>query len=119
MASKKDIPMTGKRETATVDRVTRKMTKVDREVRRQFGQRLKGRRGELGYTQLQFAELVGQQYFTFISQVENGVAKIPTDDLGLWADVLGLDPYEFAKAYLKAVDGGLYKALFNNDPTIL
>lgn len=105
----------------SVKKVTEKMKKVDTERRRAFGQRMKRFREDLQMTQLDMAQRTDQTYFTFISQVESGKAKIPTRDLPKWAKALQLDTYEFAKSYLKAVDQHLFEAMFepNDRNTIL
>ena len=99
----------------SVKKVTEKMKKVDTERRRGFGQRMKRVREDLQMTQLDMANATDQTYFTFISQVESGKAKIPTRDLSKWAKALKLDTYEFAKSYLKAVDQHLFEAIFEKD----
>lgn len=107
--------------TKSVAKVTDKLKKVDKERRKAFGQRMKRVREDLQMTQLDMANSTDQVYFTFISQVETGSAKIPTKDLPKWAKALQLDTYEFAKSYLKAVDQHLFEAMFErgNRDTIL
>jgi transcriptional regulator with XRE-family HTH domain len=99
-----------------IDRVAEKSVKVDRQSRYDFGQRLKARRSSLDMTQLELAQKVGQTYFTFISQVENGVAKIPTADIKVWATALDIDPEVLAKACLAAYDPDMHTLLFPMDP---
>lgn len=97
---------------AAVKNTAVKNTKVDKERRKDFGQRMKRIRLEREMTQMDMAVATGQVYFTFISQIETGMAKIPTKDIGVWAKALGLDVSEFAKAYLKATDEHLFNAIF-------
>ena len=102
-------------------RVSKKMQKVDKAARKIFGGRLKRRRQELQLTQLDVASATEQTYFTFISNVEAGGAKIPSKDLHLWAKILECDLQEFTKSYLAAVDPHLFGCLYapNDRKTIL
>lgn len=95
-----------------LDEMNAKKKKVDSENRWEFGQFLKRCRNSKGYTQPQMAEAVGQNYFTVISQIENGSGKIPTTDIHLWAEALGVPTPDLAKAYVKAYDRPLFEALF-------
>jgi transcriptional regulator with XRE-family HTH domain len=89
--------------------------KVDIEYRKAMGRLLKGLRGKAGLTQNDMAKLVGQEYFTFISQVENGLAKIPSKDLALWARVLGVPKEALAKEALRYYDPDLFDALYTKE----
>jgi transcriptional regulator with XRE-family HTH domain len=113
------ISTKGRREA--IANTAAKNTRVDKNRRKLFGQRMKSRRMELQLTQLDMATATGQTYFTFISNVENGGTKIPSKDLKLWADALELDLYDFTKAYLSAVDQHLFECLYeaSNRDTIL
>ena len=97
---------------ASVPRVSAKLRKVDKESRKLFGKQCKQRRVELDLTQMEFAKLVDQAYFTFISNVENGGTKIPAHDVIKWAKALQIPKAQFAKAYFKAVDRTLFDAVF-------
>lgn len=69
-------------------------------------------------TQMDMALATDQTYFTFISAVENGKAKLPTKDIKLWADALQLDSQILAKAFLQAYDTDLYRVLFDSELVI-
>lgn len=84
-------------------------------MRKRFGQQLKLQRESLGMTQMDMALATDQTYFTFISAVENGKAKMPTKDIELWATALKLDRRLVAKAFLQAYDVDLYSVLFSDD----
>jgi hypothetical protein len=66
-------------------------------------------------TQMDMALATDQTYFTFISAVENGKAKLPTKDIELWAEALQLDSRLLAQAFLQAYDVDLYGVLFKED----
>ena len=53
-----------------------------------------------GLSQVQLAENLGLKYYTFISQVENGFAQVPSESMRDWALALGLVPTEFARHLL-------------------
>ena len=89
-----------------------KNKKIDKERRKEFGQRMKAVRLGRDMTQMDMAIATGQAYFTFISQIENGVAKVPSRDVALWAAALDLNVADFAKSYLKACDENLFNAIF-------
>lgn len=94
----------------------KKLVKVNIEARKAFGQRLKHRREQLGLTQMEMALATNQAYFTFISAVETGKTKLPTQDIEAWATALKVDVSVFAKAFVQAYDVSLYNALFNGAP---
>ena len=58
---------------------------------------LKELRGRAGLSQIELAEKLGLKYYTFISQVENGFGRVPTESMEAWALALGADPSDFAK----------------------
>jgi transcriptional regulator with XRE-family HTH domain len=65
--------------------------------RQEMGILVKSLRVAAGLTQHDMAQLVGQKYISFMSQVEQGRVRIPSADVRLWADVLGVDVHAFAK----------------------
>ena len=60
-----------------------------KQLRKQAGTWLKELRGRAGLSQIQLAEFLGFKYYTFISQVENGFGRVPTESLEEWAHELG------------------------------
>ena len=50
---------------------------------------LKELRGRAGLSQLQLAERLNLKYYTFVSQVENGFGRVPTESMEAWARALG------------------------------
>ena len=66
-------------------------------------------------TQRALADKLKLDYYTFISQVETGVARVPPEAQVAWAKALGVDPQEFAKKLLSCYDPHTYKALFQKN----
>ena len=83
-----------------------------RQLRKQAGDWLKQRRAEAGLSQLDLAARLGLKYYTFISQVENGFSRVPTEAMAAWAAELGLEPAAFAKHLLMYYEPELYRLLF-------
>ncbi|MCH1487840.1 MAG: helix-turn-helix domain-containing protein, partial [Pseudomonadales bacterium] len=69
-----------------------------------------------GLTQHDMAKLVGQDYFTMISQVETGRVRVPPSDTKMWADTLGVDVQAFAKECVRSYETDLYfLAIYGRD----
>lgn len=83
------------------------------ELRRAAGRWLRERREEKGLSQRQLAELVGVEYYTFISQLENGRGRIPPDKYRVWASALDMESREFVLALLPFYDPITYNILFS------
>ena len=81
-------------------------------LRQQAGRWLKEAREASGLTQAELAERVGLRYYTFVSQVESGLGRLPIETQGAWAAALGLDPREFAQTLLRYYEPELYRLLF-------
>lgn len=56
-----------------------------KELRRRAGAWLKELRARAGLSQIQLAERLGLKYYTFVSQVENGFGRVPTEHGGVGA----------------------------------
>ncbi|HEY8573097.1 helix-turn-helix transcriptional regulator [Phenylobacterium sp.] len=82
-------------------------------LRQQAGRWLKGAREAAGLTQAELAERVGLRYYTFVSQVESGLGRLPIETQGAWAVALGQDPKEFARTLLRYYEPELYRLLFD------
>ena len=92
--------------------------KVDaRKKRIEAGAYVKGLREALEprVTQRELAVTLKNAYFTFVSQVETGAARVPPEELINWAKALKVDPAEFAKKLLSCYDPHTYKAIFQGD----
>jgi transcriptional regulator with XRE-family HTH domain len=85
------------------------------ELRREGGRWLKERRENVGLSQRQLAELVGAEYYTFISQLETGRGRIPPDRYRLWAQALRMPPKEFVRNILRFYDPVTFGILFDGD----
>jgi transcriptional regulator with XRE-family HTH domain len=81
-------------------------------LRKLAGTWLKELRGRAGLSQIELARVLGFKYYTFISQVENGFGRVPTESLEQWARALGVEPSEFARELLSYYDPELYRLLF-------
>lgn len=81
-------------------------------LRQQAGRWLKAGREAAGLTQAELAEKVGLRYYTFVSQVESGLGRLPIETQAAWAQALGLDPSEFAKTLLRYYEPELFRLLF-------
>jgi transcriptional regulator with XRE-family HTH domain len=81
-------------------------------LRREAGRWLKSMREAAGLTQADLAAQVGLRYYTFISQVESGVGRVPIEVQGAWAEALGLEPGAFARTLLRHYEPELYRLLF-------
>jgi len=85
------------------------------ELRREAGHWLREKREARGLSQRQVAELVGTDYYTFVSQLETGRGRIPPDKYNVWAKALGLEPRELVMALLPYYDPITFEILFHSD----
>lgn len=83
-----------------------------KQLRKLAGSWLKELRGRAGLSQIQLAEQLGFKYYTFVSQVENGFGRVPTDSMEAWATALGVNPSEFAKHLISFYEPELYRLLY-------
>lgn len=81
-------------------------------LRKQAGDWLKQKRAEAGLSQVDLAARLALKYYTFISQVENGFSRVPTDLMQAWATHLGLEPAAFARHLLVYYEPELHRLLF-------
>src|SRR5258705_8982153 len=101
-----------KHQDVFTERLPRKDASDVRNLRKQAGDWLKQRRAEAGLSQADLALRLGLKYYTFISQVENGFSRVPTEIMGAWAGELGLEPAAFARHLLMYYEPDLYRLLF-------
>jgi transcriptional regulator with XRE-family HTH domain len=83
-----------------------------KQQRKLAGGWLKEMRAAAGLSQIQLAERLGLKYYTFVSQVENGFGRVPTESMEAWALALGLNPQAFARRLLSHYDPELHRLLF-------
>ena len=89
-----------------------KVASATRALRKEAGNWLKARRTEAGLSQVDLAARLSLKYYTFISQVENGFSRVPTETMEAWALALKLDPADFAKHLLVYYEPELHRLLF-------
>jgi transcriptional regulator with XRE-family HTH domain len=80
-----------------------------------LGSHLRDRRNAVGYTQRELAAVLGLEYYTMISQIENGYISLPPT---LWvpiADALKMDREEWVLTCLEEVQPAIYHALFGTN----
>lgn len=85
---------------------------VVKDLRRQAGRWLKAAREQAGLTQADVAERIGVKYYTFVSQVEGGFGRVPSEMYEAWAGALGVCTQEFARTLLRFYDPDVYRLLF-------
>jgi len=104
-----------KRKTDLMPGTTMQFAKADseaKELRKQAGSWLKELRAKADLSQVELAQQLGLKYYTFVSQVENGFGRVPTDSMEAWARALGTDPSAFARKLLIYYEPELYRLLF-------
>ncbi|WP_274626596.1 helix-turn-helix domain-containing protein [Arvimicrobium flavum] len=89
---------------------------VEHQLRREGGAWLKNLRENVGLTQRAFSVTVGTDYYTFISQIENGRGRVPPERYKVWAEVLKVDPKEFMQGLMRYYDPYGYEMLFGEFP---
>ena len=82
------------------------------ELRKRAGAWLQEQRKRAGLSQIQLAERLGLKYYTFISQIENGFSRVPSESMEAWARALGVPPSEFARQLVAFYEPELHKLLF-------
>jgi transcriptional regulator with XRE-family HTH domain len=88
-----------------------------KELRRAVGEWLRNLREQRGLSQRDLAKLVGADYYTFISQLETGRGRVPSDRCKLWANALGVDSKTFMKTLLRYYEPVTYDILFDDEET--
>jgi transcriptional regulator with XRE-family HTH domain len=71
-----------------------------------------GSREEAGLTQQELARRLHIKYYAFVSRVETGLSRVPTDKLEVWAQTLDVDPTEFAKHLISFYEPQLHRLLY-------
>jgi transcriptional regulator with XRE-family HTH domain len=102
----------GRHQEALAEKPQRKVAPEARQLRKQAGDWLKQRRADAGLSQIDLAARLGLKYYTFISQVENGFSRVPTEIMAAWATELSLEPAAFAKHLLLYYEPELHRLLF-------
>lgn len=76
---------------------------------------LRRAREAAGLTQVDLAQRVGARYYTFISQIESGVGRVPIDGQRAWAEALGIPSSDFARTLLGYYEPELSDLLFGDE----
>jgi len=87
-------------------------TEQSKAHRIELGQWLKSLREARGMSQRELADQLSLDYYTFISQLETGRGKIPSQRYVDWAKALGQEPRSFVKTLLSVYDPITYEILF-------
>jgi len=82
------------------------------ERRREGGRWLRELREKAGLSQRELAHLVNMDYYTFVSQLENGRGRVPPDSYHDCAVALGIAPRDFVKDIFKYYDPVTFEILF-------
>lgn len=80
-------------------------------LRKQAGAYIQKLRVDKGLSQLDLSKRLGYEYYSFISQVENGIVRVPPDALGAWARALGVDKGTFALNLLRYYEPHYFDAI--------
>ena len=88
--------------------------KTTNDNRHDAGVWLKGLRESQGMSQRNLADKLDLDYYTFISQLENGRGRIPASRYRSWADALEIDVQVFVKELLFYYDPITYDILFKD-----
>ena len=86
-----------------------------KQLRKDAGRWLQSMRKAAGLSQIDLAHLLGLKYYTFVSQVENGFGRVPSESMEAWARALGVTPSDFARQLLSYYDPQLHRLLFGEE----
>ena len=89
-----------------------------KDQRKDGGVWLKQLRVSAGLSQRQLAQKVGADYYTFISQLENGRGRVPPDRYREWAEALDIPAHTFVYNLMRFYDPGTFAILFGEDDTV-
>lgn len=84
-----------------------------KEQRAALGVWLKELRETQKLSQRELADKLSLDYYTFISQLENGRGRIPVHRYAEWAEALGKDKRTFVRKLLSYYEPTTYKILFD------
>ena len=93
----------------------RRSTEDVLEKRREGGKWLKELRERAGLSQRDLAQLIDTEYYTFVSQLENGRGRIPPDKYIIWSKALNIEPREFVKTLMRFYDPVTFEILFEGE----
>lgn len=93
----------------------RRSDKLTQKLRTEAGRWLRELREKRGLTQREVAQRVGAEYYTFVSQLENGRGRIPPDRYLVWADALAVQPRQFVRGLMYYYDPVTYQIIFGSE----
>jgi transcriptional regulator with XRE-family HTH domain len=85
------------------------------ELRKAAGAWLRTLREKKHFSQRELANLIGAEYYTFISQLETGRGRVPPERYDEWARALEVDAKIFVKTLLSYYDPYTYRVLFGDE----
>jgi len=91
-------------------------SQLTQNLRKQAGRWLRELREKRGLSQRELARKVGAEYYTLISQLENGKGRVPPDRYLVWAKALGVEPPAFVRRLMLYYDPVTYKIMFGQGP---
>ena len=83
-------------------------------LRKDAGSWLREKRCALGLSQRELAAKVNMEYYTFISQIEAGRGRVPSERYEDWAKALEIDPRDFAINLMKYYDPHTFDLVFGS-----
>ena len=87
-----------------------------KKLRKEAGMWLRSLREKSQLSQRELADRVDVEYYTFISQIEVGRGRVPTERVEMWAGALGEDVQTFAKRLMSYYDPTNYRLVFPDAP---
>jgi transcriptional regulator with XRE-family HTH domain len=84
------------------------------DLRKDAGQWLVMLRKQAGLSQSQLAKHLGVKFYTFISQVETGRAKVHPSQYDTWARAVNVDVKQFVLGLMKFYEPVTYDLLFRD-----
>ena len=89
-------------------------TEAAQALRKRGGQWMRELRLQAGLSQREMAAQLGLDYYTFISQLESGIGRVPPERYAEWAKVLRIKPRDFVRTTLCYYDPITYRMLFGS-----
>lgn len=87
-------------------------------LRRECGIWLKEKREAVGLSQRGVSDRIGVEFYTFISQIEQGRGRVPPERFEAYAKALQMDPKDFTKTMLRYSEPLVYGLLFPEEPRV-
>jgi transcriptional regulator with XRE-family HTH domain len=87
-------------------------------LRHSLGIWLKEIREGAGLSQRQLADILEFEYYTFISQIENGKGRIPSNKYIAYAEAVSISKEEFVKKLIRCYEPVAYSVLFPENEII-